>query len=222
MHSGLIIDKNISGREWQAWLWVLLCTIGIYSMIPLARGFQKFVYSTVGKEFFTYAALFAVVVILITLLYYLLFKLKIRNISQYIWLFLCAGAFIHFTLQLRKHPEEALHLLEYGLLSILVFKALTHRIRDRSIYVSVVLLVLFLGTVDEFIQWMTPQRYWGIEDVKLNTIAAIILQVAIWKGIRPEIISGPVKKASVMLLLGAITLNMIFLGFCILNIPNAV
>lgn len=222
MRSGSNIEKNINSRELISWLWVFLCTIGIYSMIPLARGFQKFVYSTIGKEFFTYAVFFAVFVILITLLYFFLFKLKITNISQYIWLFLCAGTCIYFTVQLGTHPEEALHLLEYGLLSILVFKALSHRIRDRSIYISVVLFVLFLGTVDEFIQWMMPNRYWGLEDVKINTLAAIIFQVAIWKGIKPEIISGPVKKASVMLLLGAITLNIFLLGLCLSNTPEAV
>ena len=222
MRSGSNINKNINSQEWKSWLWVFLCTIGIYSTIPLARGFQKFVYSTVGKEFFTYAVFAVVFTILITLLYFFLFKLKIKNVSQYIWLFLCAGTCIYFTIQLRNYPEEAIHLLEYGLLSIFVFKALSHRIRDWSIYISVSCVVLFLGTVDEFIQWMIPQRYWGLEDVKINTLAAIIFQVAIWKGIKPEIISEPVKKASVMLLLGAITLNMIFLGFCLSNTPKAV
>ncbi|MEN8263090.1 MAG: VanZ family protein [Nitrospirota bacterium] len=222
MRSGSNIDKNINSREWKSWLCVFLCTIGIYSTIPLARGFQKFVYSTVGKEFFTYAAFFVVFAVLITLLYFFLFKLKIKYLSQYIWLFLCTGACLYLTVQLRKHPEETIHLLEYGFLSILIFKALSHRIRDWSIYISVTFLVLFLGTVDEFIQWMMPQRYWGLEDVKINTLAAIIFQVAIWKGIKPKIISGPVKKASVMVLLGAITLNMIFLGFCLSNTPDAI
>ncbi len=214
--------KNISRQEWKSWLWVFLCTAGIYSVIPLARGFQKLVYSTIGKEFFTYAVLLVLFAVLVTLLYFFLFKLKIKNVPQYIWLILCAGAFIHFTLQLRKHPEEAFHLLEYGFLSILVFKALSHRIRDWSIYISVTFFVLFIGTVDVFIQWLTPNRYWGLEDVKINTLAAIIFQVAIWKGIKPEIISGPVKKASVMVMLGAITLNMFFLGFCLSNTPASV
>ena len=222
MKSGLNNKKETDRRNSRSWFWVLLCIIGIYSTIPLARSVQKFVYNNIGRDFFTYAVFFAIFAATAALLYLFIFRLKIKNISQYCWLLLSAGLCIYYTIQLRKHPEEAIHILEYGLLSLLIFRALSHRVRDWSIYITVVLSVLFIGTMDEFIQWMMPQRFWDIKDVIINTLAAAIFQLAVWKGIRPEVISGPVKKNSVMLLLGVATLNILFLGFCFSNTPEAV
>ena len=222
MKSGLNNKKETDRRNSRSWFWVLLCIIGIYSTIPLARSVQKFVYNNIGREFFTYAVFFVIFAATAALLYLFIFRLKIKKISQYCWLLLSAGLCIYYTIQLRTHPEEAIHILEYGLLSLLIFRALSHRVRDWSIYITVVLSVSFIGTMDEFIQWMMPQRYWGIEDVKINTLAAAIFQLAVWKGIRPEVISEPVKKNSVMLLLGVATLNILFLGFCFSNTPDVV
>ena len=72
------------------WLWVALCTAFIFSTIPLARSMQKLVYTTVGKDVFTYAVIFIVCLCLAATLYFLIFKYRVKSSSQYAWLFFCA------------------------------------------------------------------------------------------------------------------------------------
>lgn len=215
-------SKDIERWNWKLWLWVFLCSMGIFTTIPVARNLQKFVYNTVGREFFTYVVLFVVCIGLAILLYLFIFKLKVKKISQYIWLFICAGLYIYHTIQLRAHPEEAIHFLMYGLLSYFLFKALSYRIHDWTVYLTAVFFVLFIGTTDEFLQWMMPQRFWDFKDVGLNMLAGGIFLLGVWKGINPTVISKPVKKISVGMLAGIITANLIFMGLCLSNTPNFV
>ncbi|MEF9438418.1 MAG: VanZ family protein [Candidatus Mariimomonas ferrooxydans] len=147
---------------------------------------------------------------------------RVKNVSQYIWLFICAGLYVYFVLQLRRHPEEAIHFIEYGLLSYFLFRALSQKIRDQTIYLTALLFVLFIGMIDEFLQWMIPDRYWDFKDVGLNSLAGGIFLLAVWKSIRPEIIYGPVKKISVKMLAGIIAVDLILLGLCLSNTPGFV
>lgn len=188
----------------------------------MARSLQKFVAGTVGREFFTYVVLFVVGAGITTLLYLFIFKLKVKKISQYFWLLVCAGLYIYHTVKLKAHPEEAIHFLMYGLLAYFFFRALSHRIHDRTIYITAGLFVLFIGTTDEFLQWMMPQRYWDFRDIGLNMLAGGIFLLGVWKGIKPVVISKPVKKISVKMLAGIITANLIFAGLCLSNTPNFV
>ena len=201
---------------------VLLCAIGIFATVPVARRLQHFIYDTVGQEFFTYIVLFVIGVGFISLLYFFVLKLRVKSVSQYIWLSVCTGLYVFSTFQLRTYPEEAIHLLEYGLLSFLLFKALSHRIRDWTVYVSALLFVLFFGIANEFLQWTVPGRYWGFKDVGLDVIGGGILILAIWQGIKPKIICEPVKRISVQVLVGMITLDLIVLGLCLSNTPGSV
>ncbi len=208
------------GWDMKLWLWVLLCSILIYLTIPLARVLQKYVYASVGKEFFTYAVLFVIIGGLTALLYVLIYKFKVRSVSQYVWLCVCGSIYVFLAIRLRQHPEEAVHLLEYGLLSYLVFKALSHRVRDWTVYISAAGLTALIGTGDEFIQWLVPTRVWDYRDVGINAVAGVFFMVAIWKGVKPEIITQPVKKYSVKVLAGIVTLDLIFLGFCLSITPG--
>jgi VanZ family protein len=206
----------------RAWLWVLLWSLTIFTTIPFARDVQKFVYATFGREFFTYAVLFIIGIVILLLLYIFVFSLRIKSKEQYFWLLLCGFLYSYFTLILKKHPEEAVHFLEYGLLSYLLFNALSKRIHDKTIYITSVLCVFFIGTLDEFIQWMIPERFWGFRDIGINTLAGAILMLGVWKGIRPEKINKPLNKLSINLLISVITIDLLIIGLCLSNTPEGV
>ena len=186
--------------------------------IPLARSLQKLVYAAVGKELFTYTVILVVCLFMAVTF----FKFRIKKASQYVWLFICGGVYIYSTLQLGKHPEEAAHFIEYGLLSFFLFNALSVRVRDWTIYITVMLFAAFIGTFDEFIQWMVPGRHWDYRDVGLNAFSSVVFMVAVWKGIRPEVISGPVKKFSLKICSVALAANLVFLVLCHANTPEMV
>jgi hypothetical protein len=67
-----------------------------------------------------------------------------------------------------------------------------------------------------------PKRFWDYRDVGFNTLAGLIFLIAVWKGIRPKIISKPVKQISIKILAGVLALNLIFLGLCLSNTPSTI
>ncbi len=205
-----------------SWVWVFLCAAGIFSTVPVARRVQRYVYTAIGKDFFTFTVLFIILSLCTVLLYFFIFRLRVKSKSQYAWLFISCGAYIFTTLQLRKYPEEAVHLLEFGLLSYFLFRALSHRIRDWTVYITTLLYVLCIGTMDEFIQWVTPGRIWSYRDIGINVLAGVFFVLAVSKGIKPEMVHGPVKRISVNMLAGIMTINLLFLGLCLSNTPDMV
>jgi hypothetical protein len=214
--------KDACAWDWSSWLPVILCSVIIFATIPFARSFQKLVYNTIGREFFTYFVVTTVISGSVILLYFFIFRLKVRRRSQYIWILICAGLYLFNTIQLDEHPEEAVHFLEYGILSYFIFRALGRKIRDTTVYISALFFVSFIGTMDEFIQWMIPQRVWAFSDIGLNVFAGGVCLLGIWKGISPDMINKPVSKFSVRILAGVMSANLLFIGLCLSNTPDIV
>ena len=215
--------KNIFNKKISlSWLWVILCSITIFLTVPVARKIQKFVYNNWGSEVFGYFVLGVLAVASVGLLYSLIFKLKIRSLSRYIWLFIIAGLYIYFTLKLWKIPEEAVHFVEYGLLGFFLFKALSHHVRDKSIYITATLFALFIGTIDEILQWITPERYWDFRDAGLNALSGGLFQLAVWKVVVPKIISEKINLKSLRIFSSIFASCLIILGLCVSNTPDRV
>lgn len=214
--------KIFDNWDLKAWLWVSSYTLVIFFSIPFVREIQKLIYRTSSRNLFTYSVISVVCCGLAILLYLFVVKFKIKKISQYMWLFICAGLYIYFTIRLRKMPEEEIHLIEYGLLSYFVFKALSHRVHDWTVYITTILIVSFVGTMDEFLQWIMPGRYWDFKDVGTNIVGGLVLQLTIWKGIKPDLIKKPLSKISVKIFMSVLSIYLIFLGICLSNTPKAV
>jgi VanZ family protein len=212
----------MSSRKFLAWLWVALCVLAIFLVVPMARAIQRFVSANWGRSLFGYAVLAAVAAAFLVLLFILIFRLNVRSPASYIWLTAVAGLYVYFTLKLWRAPEEAVHFLEYGLLGFFLFRALSLTIEDKSIYPTAFLISALVGTFDELLQWVTPDRYWDFRDVALNALAAGLFQIAVWKGIKPRIVSekiGPRSVRRVSILAAALV---IILGLCASNTPQRV
>ncbi len=212
----------MSSRRFLAWLWVALCILAIFLVVPMARAIQKFVSSHWGRSLFGYAVLAAVAAAFLCLLYILFFRLNIRSPANYVWLTAVAGLYVYFTFKLWRAPEEAVHFLEYGLLGYFLFRALSLTVKDKSIYLTAFLIGALVGTFDELLQWLTPDRLWDFRDVALNALAAGFFQIAVWKGIKPAIISekiGPRSIRRVSILAAALV---VILGLCASNTPQRV
>jgi hypothetical protein len=205
-----------------SWLWVALCTLTIFLIIPLARTIQSFVSRYFGRSLFGYSVIAATVLAFLALLYTLFFRLKIRSPSKYIWLSAVAFLYIYFTLKLWHGPEEAFHFLEYGLLGYFLFKAMSFSIKDKSIYFAAFFLGALVGIFDEILQWAVPGRFWDLRDVGFNALATGLFQVALWKGISPKMISQKIGLKSVKRVSWLAGANFVLLGLCLSNTPQLV
>lgn len=209
-------------RRLISWLWAFLCILAIFFVIPLARTIQNFISARWGSSFFGYAVLAVIGTVSVILLFFLFFRLKIREVSNYLWLLLVTVLYVYFTIQLWDVPVEAIHFLEYGLLGFFLFRALKFNIRDKSIFFIAFLIGSLVGIFDEILQWIVPLRLWDIRDVGLNALSCGLFQIGLWKGIQPRGISSKIKPKSwkiLSLMLGA---NIVFLGLCLSNTPKRV
>jgi hypothetical protein len=132
------------------------------------------------------------------------------------------AGYTYFTLKLWDDPEEAVHFLEYGLLGFFLFKALIHHVRDKSIYLTATLLALFIGIIDEILQWLMPQRFWDFRDAALNGLSGALFQLAVWKVIKPEVISEKMNSRSLRILSSAFISCLLIIGLCASNTPQRV
>jgi len=209
-------------RHLISWLWAFLCILAIFLVVPLARTIQSSVSAHWGESFFGYAVLAVVGTVSVILFFFLFFRLKIREVSNYLWLLLVTVLYVYFTIKLWDVPVEAIHFLEYGLLGFFLFRALKFNIRDKSIFFIAFLIGSLVGIFDEIFQWIVPLRLWDIRDVGLNALSCGLFQIGFWKGIQPRGISSKIKPKSwkiLSLMLGA---NIVFLGLCLSNTPKRV
>lgn len=204
------------------WLWVALCTLSIFLVVPLARSVRDYLGQRLGADFFGYFVICTFCIAFFVGFYFLWFRLKIRTFSNYIWLVTTACVYVFFTLKLWKRPEEAVHFLEYGLLGLLLFRALRSHIDDISIYLTAILIGGLVGIIDEVLQWMIPRRIWDVRDIGINALSCGLSQIAIWKGIRPKLPSSRIQPKSIRTLSYLVVIIIILLALSLSNTPARV
>ena len=202
----------LKNRPVVAYACVFGWTLFIYVSVLFVRDFQKLVYRTIGKAAFVY---FVLAVLSAGFLWSVLhLRKKQAKAINFVWLSGVALAYGYFTVKLWRFPAEAMHFVEYGVLSYLLYVALRHHVRDVTLYFSVAFIILFLGTVDEIIQWLVPERFWDFRDVGLNFLSGGLFQVALWKGFQPKNIVKKVTARSIQILSVAIAASLLLLGLC--------
>ena len=209
-------------RRWVSWLYFLLCALAIFFTVPFAGLIRWFVAKQWGRLSFAYVVVACVLVVV----GWLLRRLRLRGeytTARALWVVAVAVVYLGWTALLAMgSPEEAMHFLEYGLLSVLTYRALSHEVRDPSIYVAAVLLCSVVGIVDEIIQWLTPGRVWALQDIGLNVASAALTQLALWRGIRPPLIRERVTPGSWRRLCRLGIPALALLGLSLANTPSRI
>ena len=149
-----------------AFLYILF----IYISLPVMPGLWEGFVSKVGS-FADYTAAVILVIFGSFIVFYLISKQK--DIRSFIWLAILACVYA-FGLSRLKLPIERVHFVEYGILSILLFRALRHHIKNKSIYLWSGIAVFSLGLIDEGIQYLLPNRVFETRDVIVNGVAGIL------------------------------------------------
>jgi hypothetical protein len=203
-------------------LYVVIWTLVIFVTIPFAREIQKFVTMQWSRELFKYVVIVSTAMAFVSAVIYVRRCLPASR-SSYFWLTLTTAIFLGYTVELgRKAPEEAIHFIQYGLLGILVYRALTHRLHDVTVYFAAAIIGGIIGIMDEFIQWLIPLRYWGLRDVWLNFFSAALVQIAIAKGLKPTFVSNHLNRENLRFLCRLILTALIIFGASFLNTPNGI
>jgi VanZ family protein len=120
----------------------------------------------------------AVVAIPVGLALWLALVARVRRAADYAAIAALAAAYGVALLTLADMPIERVHLLEYGAVGLLAFRALRHRFggTDRAILAALVALNIGLG--DELIQGLLPRRFYDTKDVMANALAGLLAVLA--------------------------------------------
>jgi len=209
-------------RAFLSWVYVVLWSGFIFVTVPFTRGAVDYVSGRWGGETFTYGVT-AVVILVVAAALALLVKRGRRSLASYAWLLGIAGLVVYLTFGFKNgSPVEAVHFLQYGILSLLLYRAFTHRVRDYSIYAAAAIAGTIVGMIDETVQWLTPGRYFGLEDIWLNFTAVALVQAALAAGIRPKIVSGWPDGVGLRRLCRLSAVAVAYLGLCLLNTPDRI
>jgi hypothetical protein len=156
-------------------LWVAL----IYTTIPFVRRVQSWYDARWDK------ALIGDAVMIIMVLAGVGAVLGLRRLGRrlkrgaMIWLIAITALYVWWAASLRTVPEEAIHLLEYGVLGSLLYRALRPQIHDFGVFIAAAMIGVFVGTVDEVIQWITPERFYDFRDIFLNSGSCALALVGV-------------------------------------------
>jgi VanZ family protein len=186
----------------------------------VARVFRGFVAENIGLNFFLYVT--AILALIAGAMAFINLYRRNLPVNAYLWLFGIVAAFMGYIYQLRDIPEEAIHVAEYGVIGIFVYRALSHRCRDYSIYLIAALIVGMIGVLDEYIQWVVPSRVFDLRDIRTNFIAGGLGQLAIVAGLRPRIIAGLPNSASWSRLCYTLACGLFLLTLGFLNTPQRI
>jgi len=215
-----VLDTPPKEPEWRSWLYAAIWSCVIFCTIPFARAFWDIIITHIGHDFFLFATVAGAIAA--GILAFTNLRRRSLPLSAYGWLLGILTAFIGYAYYLRNIPVEPIHVLEYGILGLLVYRALVHRIRDYSVYVFAMLIVGLAGVFDEYIQWVIPSRVFDLQDIRTNIIAGGLAQIGIAAGLRPSLVSGLPSRKNLGRLCYVFVAGLIVLGLGYMNTPERI
>ena len=156
----------------RSWRWAVtgVYVALLYLTLPYTKGV---VLSLKAMHIFpaivtaTYLAIAAVV------LWLMLFLYRIRDAAAYILMTCLAVILAYFVLGLEV-PEERVHFVQYGLLSVSMCYSLRPTLAGKALYGATFFWTALGGIVDESLQYFIPSRVFDLRDIGFNVTAAAI------------------------------------------------
>ena len=166
-----------SVRERRLWAWTVAVVVAIYSTLGLA--------ATLAGELRVRGLIdaFFVLGFLLVLATILTQGLKTRPSGAEIGVALgVVAAYLMVFVRMAIPVEERTHLIEYGVVAVLIYEALTERAsQGRRVPVPALLAVVaavLIGVLDECIQGLLPNRVFDPRDILFNVLAAVMAVAA--------------------------------------------
>lgn len=158
---------KMSSQRSKRWGMVGLWVGCIYSTLYVVRPICEFLKKNTP---FNAIVNFGMVILFAALIFIFLKRVHIQRKSTYL---LLSVSLVMYVAALRwlQIPEERIHLLEYGFLAFLIYRAVILDWRSPQAYIAAFILTALLGWGDEGIQHLLPNRYYQVKDVLLNALS---------------------------------------------------
>jgi len=199
------------------WFPVVLWVLVIYTTIPFVRGLREWYVARWDPAWIGLAVAVVLVAVGMVTLVFLRRQVGTVRRGTTVWIIGATMIFVLWTFSLQRSPEESVHFLEYGVLAILLHRALRPTMPNALVFVAAALIGALVGTVDEIIQWISPSRYWDWRDLVLNGGAGALTQLVLWRIATPA--AHPPDSASLRMVLRLIVTQLLLLVLCLANTP---
>ena len=113
--------------------------------------------------------------LIITLLFgtvYTFLGFRLKKNMKFLGRLVPCGIIVFTLISLESNPNKQIHIPEYILMSWLVYQALALDYKGKGILILVFLLTSTLGVVDELLQGIHPDRFYGWWDMVINSASA--------------------------------------------------
>lgn len=204
----------------RRWLAVLLWVLVIYTTIPFVRRLREWFVERWDPALVSWGVAALLVAAAVAALVSLRRRLGGLSTGSLVWMVGTTAVFVLWTFSLKRSPEEAIHLLEYGTLAILLHRALQPSIPNALVFIAAALIGSMIGMVDEVIQWISPSRTWDWRDIVLNAGAGALVQLMLWKIVSAH--TRAIDRRSTRLVLRLAAVQLVLLTLCLANTPPRV
>lgn len=164
----------ISERERRLWIGTLVAVAAIYATLGLASVLAGIFYNQGLSAIAFLAAMLLIGVTVLTQ------GLKVRPAGLEVGVAL-GIAVVYFMVFFRMAVPERSHLIEYSVVAVLIYEALTERKSQGGRVPVPALLAIaatsLIGALDEYIQVFLPHRVFDPIDILFNTLAAVMAVV---------------------------------------------
>lgn len=175
--------------------WIAVLTA--YSLVLLIIPLSNILFGYLGAETVD-AGLNLVINLLIAavffcLLVYLIKRGKKSSFASYLWLAVFFIISIYFLAQVQV-TRDRLHFLGYGILSLLLYRALRHNIGTKMLYFWSSIFIMFFATFDEGLQafgW--GGRAFELKDIGIDWLSSLLSQFLIALVVNPKLEAVEIK-----------------------------
>ena len=202
------------------WIAVAMWIVVIFTTIPFVLSLREYFVARWPAELIGIGVILVMVALCAAGLIFLRRRRLRLQVKDAALLLVVTTVLVIWTWRLMGQPEEAVHFLEYGVLGVLLFRALRTGIQDSSVFVAGALIGILVGIFDEIIQWFVPGRFWDFRDIVLNGGASILVQIAI--SVLAPAPSSPISRKSLRRLCRLAAAVVVLLSFCFAATPQRV
>ena len=160
-----------SSLEKRLWISALVVTLAIYATLFLGRPLLELL----GNQNIQ-AILFLLGMVLVAVVIAISGILTQNSKTVFVIFFGILAVYLMFFLRLGL--AERSHLIEYGVLTILVYNALLERKRNgkkiSAVALKAIVITFLIGCIDEYIQLLIPNRYFDFTDILFNGMVIIL------------------------------------------------
>jgi VanZ family protein len=158
------------------WTLVIIYISLIYASLFIVPWFTSKLEET-GFLSWLAVSVFALFILILWILNRFLFR--IRNPKAYLFL-LIISLFYLAALRGMPDPVSKIHLIEYSILSFLILSVLKLNFAGIKLYSLTILIIFFVGVLDEVLQLFIPTRIFDFNDIFGNTFGGYLGIAIFW------------------------------------------